>query len=364
MEQSSHQREVRLVDPAWPLSELMTRLAKALLSEGPALALSPVNLESVNSRIALIVNTTGSTGVVKQVGLTATALLASAKASHSFIGARSGDRWSLFLPLNHIAGVNVLVRSLELGTTPLDYRVRAEESHAKYHRAEFTSLVPTQLFRALNGDSHLLDHLRGCRAVLIGGAPLSAQLREEAQSHGIKIVETYGSTETAGGCIYDGEPLQGVRTRINESEELQISGSVLAHSYLNLEQALVDEDGWYTTSDLARYENEKIVIKGRNDDVFISGGENISLASIESIISKIIPSLEFAFFTVENLEWGQSLCCALINAESSIEAEIQEALSRELGNIAKVKGFLHLRELPLIGIGKVNRSELQRLMGI
>lgn len=364
MEQSSHQREVRLVDPAWSLSELMARLAKALLADGPALALSPVSQESVNSQIALIVNTTGSAGVVKEVGLTAGALLASAKASHSFIGARSGERWSLFLPLNHIAGINVLVRSLELGTIPLDYRGRVGENQVRYNSAEFSSLVPTQLFRALNGDSQLLDHLRGCRTVLVGGAPLTAQLREEAQSQGVNIVETYGSTETAGGCIYDGEPLRGVHTRINEGGHLQISGSVLAHSYLNLKQALVDEEGWYTSSDLARYEDEKVFIEGRSDDVFISGGENISLASIEAIIARKFPSLQSAFFTVDNPEWGQSLCCALISAESSIETEVQEALSAEIGNIVSVKSFLHLDSMPLIGIGKVNRSELQRLMGL
>lgn len=364
MEQSSHQREVRSVDPAWSLSELMARLAKSLVSDGPALALSPVTHESVNSRIALIVNTTGSGGAVKEVGLTASALIASAKASNSFIGAASGDRWSLFLPLNHIAGINVLMRSLELGTTPLDYREGAGEGRTGYNSAEFTALVPTQLFRALNGDLELLNHLRGCRAVLVGGASLSAQLRVEAQSHGINIVETYGSTETTGGCIYDGTPLEGVTVQISDNRELQISGKLLAHSYLNLEQALVNEEGWYTTSDLARYENEKVFIEGRSDDVFISGGENISLTLIEAEIASKFPSLDFAMFTVENSEWGQSLCCALIDSDSSLEVQIQETLNKKIGTIAKIKGFLHLSELPLIGIGKVNRAELQRLMGI
>ena len=362
MEQSSHQREVRLVDPAWSLSELMARLAKALVSDGPALALAPISSEAVASRISLVVNTTGSSGKVKEVGLSTQSLLASAKASNAFIGAKIGDSWSLLLPLNHIAGINVLLRSLELGTIPLDFRNFSNEGERKYANADFSAIVPTQLFRALNGDSELLNHLRACRAVLVGGARLSSELRSQAIDNGIKVIETYGSTETSGGCIYDGEPLEGVEIQINEKSQLQIKGAVLAHSYLNSEDPLIDADGWYTTSDLAHFEGETLLIDGRSDDVFISGGENISLSSIEAIISAKFPSLELAAFTIADLQWGESLCCAIINSDSSIEVEIQKVLSEAIGDAAKVKRFLYLKELPLVGIGKVDRAELGRLI--
>ena len=361
MEQSSHQREVRLVDPAWSLSELMARLAKALVSDGPALALAPISSEAVASRISLVVNTTGSSGKVKEVGLSAHSLLASAKASNAFIGAKIGDSWSLLLPLNHIAGINVLLRSLELGTIPLDFRNFSNEGERKYANADFSAIVPTQLFRALNGDSELLNHLRVCRAVLVGGARLSSELRSQAIDNGIKVIETYGSTETSGGCIYDGEPLEGVEIQINEKSQLQIKGAVLAHSYLNSDP-LIDADGWHTTSDLAHFEGETLLIDGRSDDVFISGGENISLSSIEAIISAKFPSLELAAFTIADLQWGESLCCAIINSDSSIEVEIQKVLSEAIGDAAKVKRFLYLEELPLVGIGKVDRAELGRLI--
>ena len=362
MEQSSHQREVRLVDPAWSLSELMARLAKALVSDGPALALAPISREAVASRISLVVNTTGSSGKVKEVGLSAHSLLASAKASNSFIGAKIGDSWSLLLPLNHIAGINVLLRSLELGTIPLDFRNFPNEPSHKYANADFSAIVPTQLFRALNGDSELLNHLRGCRAVLVGGARLSHELRSQARENGINVIETYGSTETSGGCIYDGKPLEGVEIQINEKSQLQIKGAVLAHSYLNSEDSINDAEGWYTTSDLAHFEGERVVIDGRIDDVFITGGENISLSSIEEIISARFPSLQLAAFTIADLQWGESLCCAIIDSDSSIEAEIQKVLSEAIGDAAKVKRFLYLKELPLLGIGKVDRAELGRLI--
>lgn len=362
MKQSSPQREVRLADPTWSLSELMTRLAKAMDSDGPAIALAPTSCQAVPSEIALVVNTTGSAGKSKEVGLTASALRASATASHSFIGATSGDSWSLLLPLNHIAGINVLVRSLELGTTPFDLRNSPSIGQSAYSAAEFTAIVPTQLYRALHGDSELLHHLQGCRAVLVGGASLSNELRSEAIARKINVIETYGSTETSGGCIYDGQPLNGVQVRIDESKRLQIKGSVIAHSYLNQEQPLVDENGWYTTADLAHFVDEKIVIEGRSDDVFISGGENISLTSIEQTISAKFPNLEVAAFTIKDSEWGQSLCCALVGADSSIEDEIQDVLSSTIGTMAKVKRFLYLKEMPLIGIGKVDRTELGRMI--
>ena len=367
MEQSSHQRDLRLVDPAWSLSELMACLAKALASDGPAIALSPIDCESAPARVSLVVNTTGSSGKIKEVGLSASSLLASAKASNKFIGAKIGDRWSLLLPLNHIAGINVLVRSLELGTIPFDFRNFPTDQETKYSNADFSAIVPTQLFRAINGDLELLEHLRGCRSVLVGGAPLSGKLRNRALENGINVIETYGSTETSGGCIYEGQPLDGVEIQISEDNLLRIKGAVVAHSYLNNSEPLVDENGWYITSDLAHFEGEKIVIDGRNDDVFISGGENISLAKVESVISARFTSLEFAAFTLADSQWGEILCCAIVNVDSSlqsdIEREIEGALALAIGEIAKVKHFLYLEELPHKGIGKVDRKELQSLMG-
>ena len=101
------------------------------------------------------------------------------------------------LPTSHIAGINVLIRSIELGTTPVGVATKAD----------FTAIVPTQLHRALNGDSLLLRHLQGCKKVLVGGAPLNGELRKAAESNEIKVVETYGATETCGVGIVTGKQI-------------------------------------------------------------------------------------------------------------------------------------------------------------
>ena len=350
MEQRSQQREVRTVDPTWSLSELMARIAKALVSDGPALSLTPISAPTVPSRTALVVTTTGSSGAAKEIGLSASSLLASARASNKFLGAEFGNTWSLLLPLNHIAGINVLIRSLELGTTPTNLLGR----EGRYPKVDFTAIVPTQLFRALNGDTNLLEHLQSARAVLVGGAALTSQLRAQAVSAGIHVIETYGSTETSGGCIYDGTPLEGIEISLDESGRIAIKGKVLAHE-------LVGGDGWYYTSDAGHFENGKLIVDGRIDDIVISGGENISLSAIERVIAQTFPDVEGAAFAVADPEWGQAIHIALVGADRSIEEKLQVALEHEIKSAAKAKKFHYLTALPLIGIGKVDRKALARL---
>jgi O-succinylbenzoic acid--CoA ligase len=350
MEQTS-QRELRTVDPAWNLSELMARIAKALVSDGPALSLIPSSMETVPARTALVVTTTGSSGVAKEIQLSAGALLTSAKSSNKFLNAEFGSTWSLLLPLNHIAGINVLIRSLELGTTPTNL-IGYE---GKYPKVDFTSVVPTQLYRALHGDTNLLEHLQSARAVLVGGAALTTALRSEAEAAGIEVIETYGSTETSGGCIYDGVPLEGVEIAIGEAGRIALKGKNIAYQ-------LVDGDGWYYTSDFGQIVDGKLIIRGRVDDVVITGGENISLTSIERVVAQTLPQIQAAAFAVADPEWGHAIHLAVVGADSSIETQIQNALESEIGSAGKIKGFHYLSELPLIGIGKVDRAALGRLV--
>lgn len=352
------QREVRLVDPSWSLAELMSHLTQSLENSAPALALTKCSATSVSSDIALIVATSGSTGEAKEVGLTAQALRASAKASNKFLGATSGARWSLLLPLTHIAGVNVLLRSIELSTTPIDLR----EHTGTYPQADFTSIVPTQLFRALNGDAELLNHLQEAKAVVVGGAALSSQLRAQADAVGIKIIESYGMTETCGGCIYDGKPLEGVGLQLTSDGLIQISGKTLANGYVNDETSWSSKfDGhWFTTSDQGLLSNNGLKIIGRTDDVIISGGENLSLLAVENVISKYLPHLDFAVYVKENPEWGQQLFLVLAAGSNTSENEIRELLEKELGEIAKPKGFIYLPSIPRSALGKVDRATLER----
>jgi O-succinylbenzoic acid--CoA ligase len=329
----------------------MASLAKALVSDGPALGFGAVTSTEVEAKTAVVVTSTGSTGANKEISLSAGALLASAKAANKFLGANFGETWSLLLPLTHIAAVNVLVRSLEIGTIP----VNLIGHFGEYPKVDYTAIVPTQLFNALNGDDRLLKHLQSAKAVLVGGAALTYELQEQATSAGIKVVTTYGMSETSGGCVYNGVPLEGVQVAISDAGFIKISGPVLAN---NLD---LDSQNWFVTSDLGELADGRLVVLGRGDDVIISGGENISLSEIESAISQSFANFEFAAFSVSSDKWGQELHIAAVNAPAEFPDQVAILLVEKFGNAAKPKRFHQLSALPLIGIGKVDRNALAQL---
>ncbi len=350
------QREILAIDPTWTLADITARLAKALIGEGPALALTPISSQTVPSEIALVVSTSGSTGVAKEVALSASALLASAKATNNFLGANIGQSWSLLLPLTHIAGINVLLRSLELGTTPID----APDISGSYPKADFTAVVPTQLFRALNGDAQLLEHLKSAESVLVGGAALDRKLREQASTAGIKIVESYGMTETCGGCVYDGKPIGDTSFEIDKNGLIKIATSSLATTYLN------DEAGWsskfsdkfFTTSDLGEIVDGKLKVTGRADDIIISGGENVSLKQVEDLLKKEFAGINCAAFAIRDSQWGQALHLAIAGSLKPEVTAINNHLASHISAAAKIKGVIYLDELPLTSLDKIDRQKL------
>lgn len=345
------QRLVSPIDGAWSTTQIMASLAKALVSDGPALGFGAVTSTEVEAKTAVLVTSTGSTGANKEFSLSAGALLASAKASNKFLGANFGETWSLLLPLTHIAAVNVLVRSLELGTVPINLT----EHTGEYPKVEYTAIVPTQLFNALTNDDRLLKHLQSVKAVLVGGAALTPKLKAQAAASGINVVTTYGMSETSGGCVYNGVPLEGVQIAISEAGFIKIAGPVLA-SNLDL-----DENDFFVTSDLGELVDDQLKVLGRGDDVIISGGENISLSEIENAISQSFADFEFAAFAVLSDKWGQELHVASVNAPAEFAERVQGLLVEKFGNAAKPKHFHQLTALPLIGIGKVDRSALAQL---
>jgi len=345
------QRLVSPIDGAWSTTQIMASLAKALVSDGPALGFGAVTSTEVEAKTAVLVTSTGSTGANKEISLSASALLASAKASNKFLNANFGETWSLLLPLTHIAAVNVLVRSLELGTIPVNLIGHSGE----YPKVDYTAIVPTQLYNALTGDDHLLKHLQSAKAVLVGGAALTSELHTQATNAGITVVTTYGMSETSGGCVYNGLPLEGVQVAISDSGFIKVSGPVLA-SNLDL-----DAQNWFVTSDLGELVDGGLKVLGRGDDVIISGGENISLIEIENAISQTFSNFEFAAFAVSSEKWGQELHIAAVNAPTEFSERVETLLVKKFGNAAKPKRFHQLSALPLIGIGKVDRGALAQL---
>ena len=343
---NSSQRKILRVSPACEIPQLAGEITSALVGDGPTLGFGDITSESAAHYAAVVIGTSGSSGSPKEVALTATALISSARASNKFINAKPGETWSLLLPLTHIAAVNVIIRAIELGTLPIDLR----NHEGEYPKADYTSIVPTQLFRALNGDIRLLNHLQSAKTVLVGGAALSQSLRNQAELAGIKVITTYGMTETCGGCVYDGEVLDGVDVEIRNGK-IAIRGPILASS-ISLDA------GWYETTDLGEIKNDKLVVLGRADDVIISGGENLSLNAVEASLSAAFVDVEFAAFSIEDPQWGDSLQIAVVGTVS--DEELITHLESDLGSFAKPKGIHRLTSLPLLGIGKVDRKSLAK----
>jgi O-succinylbenzoic acid--CoA ligase len=341
---NSSQRKILRVSPACETPPLARDITAALAGNGPTLGFGEVNSEFGPTQAAVIIGTSGTTGAPKEIFLSSHALISSARASNAFVGAKPGDTWSLLLPLTHVAAVNVFVRAFELGTIPVDLRNHS----GKYPRVNFTAIVPTQLFRALNGDDHLLKHLQGAQKVLVGGAALSSAIRNQATAAGINVVITYGMSETSGGCVYNGEILEGTEVEVRGGS-IFIRGNILA---LNLDLS----DGWFETKDLGEFVDEKLVVIGRSDDVIISGGENLSLNSVESILNESFPGTQCAAFSVDDPQWGQTLHIAFVG-QAEKEA-IATVLENRIGAFAKPKGIHFVNSLPLLGIGKIDRKKL------
>jgi O-succinylbenzoic acid--CoA ligase len=341
---NSSQRKILRVSPACETPQLARDITAALAGNGPTLGFGEVSAEFGPTQAAVVIGTSGTTGTPKEIFLSSHALVSSARASNAFVGAKVGDTWSLLLPLTHVAAVNVFVRAFELGTIPVDLRNHS----GNYPRVNFTAIVPTQLFRALNGDNGLLKHLQGAQKVLVGGAALTNAIRNQATAAGINVVTTYGMSETSGGCVYNGQILEGTEVEVRGGS-IFVRGSILA---LNLDLS----DGWFETKDLGEFVDEKLVVIGRSDDVIISGGENLSLNSVESILNENFPDIQCAAFSVDDPQWGETLHIAVVGEPAT--DRISSVLEEKVGTFAKPKGIHFVNSLPLLGIGKVDRKRL------
>ena len=183
---------------------------------------------------------------------------------------------------------------------------------------------------------------------MVGGAALSNAIRNQATAAGINVVTTYGMSETSGGCVYNGEILEGTEVEVRGGS-IFVRGSILA---LNLDLS----DGWFETNDLGEFIDEKLVVIGRSDDVIISGGENLSLNSVESILNENLSDIQCAAFSMDDPQWGQTLHIAVVGEADT--NRISSVLEEKVGAFAKPKGIHFVNSLPLLGIGKVDRKRL------
>lgn len=406
--------------------------------------------------VDMVLRTSGSTtGTGKLVGVSMDALVASARATHKRLG--GPGIWVLALPAYHAAGVQVLVRAAVAGTHV--FNAYKEGGFDPQHLAQvidaacvaaadcgagssfdddavsscaggvggeaegalaaddsgracpvYTSLVPTQLRRALD-DEQLRGALARLDAVLIGGAAADAQLLEQAKAAGIRVVTTYGMSETCGGCVYDGQPLPGVSMDVDQATgAIWLSGPMLATGYLGDEertrrcfvsrpQAGVGASGvggtasaaesaeagvggpgagsdagageparrWFITSDRGHIVDGRLQVLGRLDDVIISGGIKVEPGPIEALLALNPLVSECAVVGLPDLQWGQVVTAVVVPAsmpglgrvdEGAILAQIRVYLEQKLSGAQCPKQVLLADALPYKGIGKVDRRAL------
>ncbi|PYI67931.1 AMP-dependent synthetase [Arthrobacter livingstonensis] len=383
------------------IEPLLKALSEALSGEGPAVQIEapaapgaapeftlipqaelglPANSDT---DIAAVVRTSGSTGQPKRTMLSVDALAASSVGTA--LALRGEGQWLLALPVHYVAGLQVLVRSLFAGTrpwamdlsggfTPEAFTAAAAELTDKLR---YTSLVPTQLTRLLtNPTAETLTVLRRFNAILLGGAPASPVLLEAARSAGINVVTTYGMSETCGGCIYNGVPLDGVELAIRDGR-IRLGGAVLATGYLGdpalTAGAFFQEplDGsalsgnepvrWYETGDLGELDGEgRLRVLGRVDDVIISGGLKISAAAVADGLHRVQGVREAFVGPVADPEWGQQVAALVAGSCSAEELRAGAAATLEPHMVPKTVVFVSA--LPVLSTGKPDRTVILALL--
>ena len=428
-------------EPANP-QEILRAFERSLTGDLPNSARNgqdPLGQTEDPESIALVVGTSGSTGAPKQTALSVRALRASARATERFFadypsaGSAKPQRatsevpaqWLLALPAHYVAGAQVLARSVLAGTTPVvaasitdgvsftpEVFLNAAERLSCARR--FVSLVPTQVHKLLEAaeaspalGSEIYDALGQFTGILLGGAPASASLLAAARELGLNVVTTYGSAETAGGCVYSGVALPGVRLRVVPEDagladspvvagaeaagRIWLGGEHLASGYMgdNARTAshfFVDADGcrWYRTDDYGSLtpsapntpENEgapMLNIVGRSDDVIITGGVKISARAVAAVLESHPAVREAAVMGIPDARWGSAVAAALTlrgasGAQSAPDTSqatcdiLRDFCTDKLGAAGAPKFLRILADFPTASTGKPDRRAIYSML--
>jgi O-succinylbenzoic acid--CoA ligase len=366
-------------------TDLLQPLHAALAGDGPAVAphFSPDQEFTgtlPNDDIAVVVSTSGSTGTPKQTMLSIDALGASSAATAQHLGFEG--QWLLALPVHYVAGLQVLIRSLFAGLRPVvdpsllsagadgfTPRGFAEAAEEMTDRRRITSLVPTQLARLLQDpDDVALPALKRFDAILLGGAPSPAGLIAHARREGLNLIQTYGSAETCGGCVYDGVPLPGVELDFHEGRII-LGGPIIADGYLGapeLTDSVFRSDGttrWFKTSDNGLIDDDgRLSVTGRMDDVIITGGVKVAASAVREAL-EAIPGVHSAFVTSQpDPEWGQRVVA--FAATSRPTSDILDAARAALPGHMVPKLLLTAPHLPLLPNGKEDRVSMTQTLAL
>jgi o-succinylbenzoate---CoA ligase len=319
--------------------------------------------DGVDGDVALVIATSGSTGHPKGAELSRAALDASARATMTRIGVRDGDRWLACLPWHHIGGLQVLLRA-RMFDTPLVVHDRFDVERFRAERdATLVSLVPTQLRRLLDADVDLAQY----RAILLGGAMAPAALLDRAAAAGARVVTTYGMSETCGGCVYDGRPLDGVDVTVVDDGRIHLRGPVLMSRYRHDAELTgqVLRGGWFVTSDVGSLDSDgRLSIRGRVDDVVVTGGENVVTTEVAAALATHPRIAAVAVTGVPDEEWGQRVVAVIVaDGEPPALSELREWCRRTLAAVAAPRELVVVDEIPHLPSGKTDRLAVQSLAG-
>ena len=310
----------------------------------------------------LVVATSGSTGEPKRVVLSRAALRASADATAARLG--GPGQWLLNLPPSYVAGLQVLFRSVRAGTAPVVQDGSfAAAAAAMTGERRYVSLVPTQLHRMLDDEDDAAA-LRTFTTVLVGGAAVPQPLRDRAAAAGVPVVATYGMSETCGGCVYDGVPLDGVAVALSAEGRVRLAGPVLFDGYEGRHDLTAEalRDGWFVTSDVGRFDEDgRLQVLGRVDDVLLSGGVNVPAPAVAARLREHPAVREAEVVGVPDDEWGHRVV-ALVALEKGSDIDLDTArawVSAVQPRSWAPRELRHVDAIPLLHNGKVDRLALQ-----
>lgn len=316
----------------------------------------------------IVIETSGSTGRPKRVVLSRAAMRASASATHERLG--GPGQWLLNLMPSHVAGTQVLFRSVLARTEPVvqhEHDDFASAAAAMTGARRYVSLVPTQLTRML-ASGRDVEALRSFDTILVGGARVDPGLRASAEQAGLSVVATYGMSETCGGCVYDGVPLDGVALALSPEGRVRLGGPVLFDGYDGQPDVTgeVLVDGWYLTSDVGRLDEDgRLQVLGRIDDVVISGGVNVPTPVVAARLEEHHAVTAAEVVGVPDDEWGQRVVAVIVVAQRDTPAvdELRDFVSATLPRTWAPRDLVVVDEIPLLRNGKVDRLQVEKIAG-
>lgn len=356
------------------------RVAELLAAMRPESVLGPEGLTTLDDGVptredtALVVTTSGSTGSPKGVELSASALHASARSSVERIGARPGDAWLCVLPAGHISGLQVITRALVTDTEPVHAVFDVEDvTELARKLGPHVSLVPTQLRRLLATGTDL--SLFG--TILLGGAAADPSLLEAARRAGGRVLTTYGMSETCGGCVYDGVPLDCANVRVDsdssgEPGRILLSGTMLMSGYRHSPGErrtttpwMVDGSGrqWLRTNDLGRLDGGRLTVLGRQDDVINTGGHKVVPAQVNDLLLADPAVAEAVVVGRPDPEWGQRVTAVVVPADPAAPPSLESLRDRvreQLPSYAAPRELEIRSALPMLSSGKPDLAALRR----